>query len=592
MSLMRDGSSRELPATIVDILRRRALEHPDRRAFTFLEQGEAETTRLTFAELDAAARGIARELRAHAAAGDRALLLYPPGLDFVAAFMGCLYAGVIAVPVHVPRSDRRDARIEGAARDCTPVVALSVNEALPRLKTDPTVSKLPIVATDELRPSKEKTDDFTPSPESLAFLQYTSGSTSRPRGVMVTHTNLSTNLSMIETALGHSESTVMISWLPVFHDMGLVGNTLSPIFSGYHSVHMPPGPFLQRPMRWLRAVTAYRATCIGAPNFAYEICVRRAHTEDLASIDLSTIETAYSGAEPVRTETLERFSAIFERCGFRSTAFLPCYGLAEATVFVTGGIKWTARSNVYVREDAMERHRIVPGTRGDPDTRALVSCGGPVDPGRVVIVDPESHRLCALGAVGEIWASGPHVAQGYWGDEDRSRETFGARVADTGEGPFLRTGDLGFMSYGDLFITGRRKDLIIIRGRNIYPQDVELLVQSSDARLRPDRGAAFAVTSHGQEHLAIVQEVEREELTKDVDWPHVAELIRETVFRELQIIPYAVILVRPQAIPTTTSGKIQRFACRAAFLEGSLAIVTAQRRSVPPEKFHLKEEPQ
>ncbi|HEY4588890.1 MAG TPA: fatty acyl-AMP ligase, partial [Thermoanaerobaculia bacterium] len=478
--------------TLVELLSRRAQAQPERRAYTFLLDGEREEVHLSYGELDRQARSIAARLQALGVAGERALLLYPPGLQYAAAFFGCLYAGVTAVPVYPPRPNRPDPRFLAILSDARARVVLTTSAILPNAERL-LAGKAPVVwlATDGLDEGAEEQLEPAVSPEDIAFLQYTSGSTSAPKGVMVSHGNLIHNERLIQAAFGVGPDSVVVGWLPLYHDMGLIGNLLQPLWAGCSCVLMSPVDFLQKPLRWLAAVSRYGGTVSGGPNFAYDLCSRKIRPEDRAGLDLSRWEVAFNGAEPVRAETLERFAAAFAPCGFRRSAFFPCYGLAEATLFVTGAGREEPPVVGRFRVPDLERNRAVADDAG----RALVSSGRATPPPvgqEVAIVDPESRLPLADGEVGEIWVAGPSVAQGYWSRPEPTEATFRAFTV-SGAGPFLRTGDLGFLSGGELFVTGRAKDLIIIRGRNHYPQDVELTVESSHAALRPGCCAAFAV---------------------------------------------------------------------------------------------------
>ncbi len=502
--------------TLVQVLRLRAEREPGRRAYTFLQDGEVEAGHLSYQELDRQARAIAATLLATGAEGDRVLLLFPPGLEFIAAFFGCLYAGRVAVPAYPPRSARMLPRLRSIANDCQPAVALTSAQSLPRLRAwfeaDPEIEPFPWLATDGIgAESAEGWRDPGLRGDHLAFLQYTSGSTSAPKGVEVTHGNLLHNQRLIQEACGHGADSVFVTWLPLYHDLGLIGNVLQSAYVGARCIVMPPVAFLQRPWRWLEAVSRYRATTSGAPNFAYDLCARKAAGGDLPPLDLGSWRIAFNGAEPVRAETLERFAAVFAGCGFSPRALYPCYGLAEATLMVSGGSgeEPPAVRSFLTGELAQGRAvEALPGGLEPATERALVGCGRPLGGQRVLVVDPVSRAALAPGRVGEIWVAGPSVASGYWGRPEESEAAFGARLA-TGEGPFLRTGDLGFFRAEELFVTGRIKDLLILRGRNVYPQDVELTAERSHPALRPGGGAAFAPEDEGEERLVLVLEVER-----------------------------------------------------------------------------------
>jgi amino acid adenylation domain-containing protein len=581
-----------LYATLAGLLRSRAAERPDRVAYIFLADGEVEAERLTWAELDARAGAVAAALAQTVAPGERALLLYPPGLDFVTAFFGCLYAGVVAVPAYPPRpNDRSQSRLRSIARDAEPRAALTTAAILagvegPRglLTIAPELAAMRFIPTDTLAVGGADAHLAEPDPESIAFLQYTSGSTSTPKGVMVTHANLLHNERMIGAAFGMDEDSIVVGWLPLYHDMGLIGNVLQPLHAGGRCVLMSPVAFLQKPMRWLEAISRFRGTTSGGPNFAYELCARKATPEALAGLDLSSWRVAFNGAEPVRAATLERFAAAFAPCGFRPEAFYPCYGLAEATLFVTGGTPGHAPRVEAVDAAALERHEVVPDASGAG--RELVSCGRAWMGQRVVVADPEAGLECPPGTVGEVWISGPSVAQGYWRHDEATARDFNAWLLTPeggGEGPYLRTGDLGFLQDGELYVTGRLKDLVIIRGRNHYPQDLELTAERAHPDLRPGNGAAFSVELGGEERLVVVHEVERHRRGGREGLEEAAEAVRRAVAEEHEVMVHEVVLIRAGSLPKTSSGKVQRSLCRSLYLNGELAVVgrSALARSEP-----------
>ncbi|HEY8021205.1 MAG TPA: condensation domain-containing protein [Thermoanaerobaculia bacterium] len=575
---MSEPSSAFSPAgadSLVAVLRARAAGDPDRRLYTFLSDGEREEETLTAAELDRKARAIGAALQSAGAQGQRALLLYPPGLDFVAAFLGCLYGGVAAVPAYPPRSNRNLPRLLAIARDARPALALTTSALAAKLgglaAAVPELAAVRLLATDDLEPgAAEGWRDPGSDRGTLAFLQYTSGSTADPKGVMVTHGNLLHNEEMIRQAFRQSASSVIVGWLPLYHDMGLIGNVLQPLFLGAPCILMSPVAFLQSPKRWLAAISRYRATTSGGPNFAYDLCVRKIPPAERADLDLSSWDTAFNGAEPVREETLARFAEAFAPAGFRRQAYYPCYGLAEATLFVAGASRDTGGpvSAAVFDAAALERGEAAPG---EPGGRALVGCGRAWSGQEIAIVDAESATRAPADRVGEIWVRGESVARGYWRNREATAATFGARLAaEAGEGPWLRTGDLGFLAGGELYITGRIKDLIILRGRNLYPQDLELTAERSHPALRPGCGAAFAVERGGEERLTIVQEAEVEEAAAAAP---VAEAIRRAVAEEHEVQVERVVLIRPRTIPKTSSGKIQRHAARQGLLAGTLEVI-------------------
>jgi len=574
----RSGKTNQVPfswPTLVELLGHRAASQGEERVFTFLVDGEREEVHLSFAELDRQARAIAARLQARNLTGERALLLYPPGLEFIAALFGCLYAGVVAVPVYPPRRNRSLKRLEAVAADAEARVALTTEQVLARVETpaDGTsaLGRLAWLATSQM--ADEAGSAWQPprvDGDTLALLQYTSGSTGTPKGVMLSHRNLIHNSALIAAALEHTRSSSGVFWLPAYHDMGLIGGILQPIYMGRPSVLLSPMGFLQKPYRWLAAVSRYRATTSGGPNFAYELCVRKITPEERRTLDLSSWQVALSGAEPVRAETLRAFAEAFAPCGFRPEAFYPCYGLAEATLMVSGGSAGRAPVVRGFRAESLAAGKAVPGEPRAEGVRPLVGCGGQLPDQQIVIVDPTTGRACPEGEVGEIWVSGPSVAQGYWRKPKLTEATFRARRADTGDGPFLRTGDLGFLYEGELFPAGRIKDMIIIRGVNHYPQDIEHTVERSHPRLRPGCGAAFVAERDGRQKLVVVHEIERD---RSAPLDEVFRAIRRDVSAEHGLTLDAVVLLRAGSIPKTTSGKIQRHACREAFLDGSLTAV-------------------
>jgi amino acid adenylation domain-containing protein len=569
-------------SNLVELLRARASSQPARLAYTFLVDGEAEESTLTYLELDRQARTIAAYLQILNARGERILLLYPPGLDYIAAFFGCLYAGAIAVPSYPPRLNQSLQRIQAIVADSEPMMALTTASILAKVDVmsaqAPELKALRWLATDRIASDLFEVwrGPGVIDGSTLAFLQYTSGSTAKPKGVMVTHQNLMCNGLLIQTAFRQDEHSVIVGWLPLYHDMGLIGNVLQPLLTGARCVLMSPMAFLQSPFRWLDAISRYGATTSGGPNFAYDLCVRKISAERRATLDLSSWTTAFNGAEPVRPETLERFAASFEACGFRREAFQPCYGLAEGTLLVSASKSGDPFTLKAFDSASLKSDHAVEAPPDAEGATHLVGCGAALAGEEVTIVDPESLTRCGPGRIGEIWVSGPSVTQGYWGRSEETAEIFQAYLSDTGEGPFLRTGDLGVFLDGELFVTGRLKDLIIIRGLNHYPQDIELTVESTSKALRPGCGAAFSVEVAGAERLVVVQEADVRQLTNP---EALLEEISRAVTQQHEVQPSAIVLVKPGSVPKTSSGKIQRHACRANFLAGSLQVLAERHES-------------
>ena len=573
-------------SSLIGLLAERAERQSGEEAYVFLGEGKEPTAALTYGELDRRARAIGAHLQEAGLADERVLMIFPPGLEYVAAFFGCLYARAVPVPAYPPRPNRSFDRLQAIVDDARPAMALTTQAILaqisPRLAQAPGLQALRWEAVEAIGDGEAggwrqpRVDEGT-----LAFLQYTSGSTSTPKGVMVSHGNLLHNERMIQRAFEQDERSVIAGWLPLFHDMGLIGNVLQPLYVGARCILLPPVAFLQRPACWLEAITRYRATTSGGPNFAYDLCVRKIRPEQRESLDLSSWTVAFNGAEPIQGETLDRFAEAFAPCGFRREAFYPCYGLAEATLFVSGGARMHgARTRDFQRAE-LERNRALPAAEGEADARSLVSCGAAWLDQEIRIVDPESAVPREPGWIGEIWVAGSSVAQGYWDRPEESERTFQARLAGGGEETFLRTGDLGFVADGELYVTGRLKDLLIIRGRNHYPQDIERTVERCDAALRPAEGAAFSVEVGGEERLVVAQEVVRTARAGDLG--SAVEAIRRSVAEEHEIQAYAIVLVRTGSILKTSSGKIQRRALRQAFLDGALAVVLEWRAGAAQE---------
>ena len=574
-------------AFVLRQLERHARIAPERIAFTFVrEDGREESLRNgeLAARVDALAGLLARE----AAPGERALLLYPPGLTFVTAFFACLRAGLVAVPAPLPRRHGGAAHLRALLVDADPALALAMREAAPILAAAMDGGRTRLLCTDpaEGRPAPLP----TVAGDALAFIQYTSGSTMAPRGVEVGHASLAANVAMIRAAFGFDADSVMVSWLPPFHDMGLVGSIVTPVSVGFRSVLMAPATFLRQPLRWIEAIHAYRATCAGAPDFAWDLCARRLTPEDKARLDLSSLTVAYNGAEPVRAATVRRLFAAFAECGLRPGAIFPCYGLAEHTLLATGGPRGQAPRTFAISQSRLEAGQVREAERSDPDARELVSCGPPAPGVDLLAVDPDSCRPVGPGRVGEIWLAGAAVARGYRNAPPAAQAAFEARLPD-GVGPWLRTGDLGFVRDGELYVTGRLKDLVIVNGRNLYPQDVEMLVEEVAGFLEPNRCAVFGVDDGGQERLAIVLEADRRlvrvarrarsDAASLAQLDTLAQRIRSAVASRFGTSVGLLVLVRPGSFPRTSSGKVQRALCRALNARGELDVVYAARELHP-----------
>lgn len=550
--------------TFLDAVQRSAAGRADRPALTFLVDGEpAAAQTWSFADLDRAARIVAADLQAAASVrpGDRVLLLQTPGWDMVAGFLGCVYAGAIAVPAYPPTpfmGTRGAERLRGIWSDAGATAAITTSALVPLLEPLTVGPHAPSwVLTDAPASPAGAYAPVEVAPGDVAFLQYTSGSTADPRGVRVTHAALMANIEMIRETCALTEDTVACSWLPPFHDMGLIAKILTPLAVGFRTVQMAPEAFLRRPDRWLRAITHYRAGFSWAPNFAYEQCIRR--IDDTGGIDLSCWTVAGNGAEPVRERTVADFAEKFARCGLRPGSLWAGYGLAEATLLVAARRREPG-STIWAEPEELGRGRIVPvdAAAGRP----LVSCGPPAPRTVVTVWDPATGGPAGDGIVGEIRVSGPQVGDGYWGRPDLSSEVF--------PGGVLRTGDLGAFWRGELYVTGRAKDLIVIRGRNHYPQDIEQTMDFADPALRPGCGVAVSVPADSGELLVLISEVA---VNTSADLARVAEKVRRLVAEQHGVAADAVVLIRPRTIPKTTSGKLRRSSAGEAFLKGTLRVV-------------------
>jgi len=553
----------ELPSTLVQALQRRAALTPDRVALRFLAETPEQAVVLSYRELDRRARTIAAALQNEAGFGDRAVLLFPSGPDYVAAFFGCLYAGVIAVPAYPPESTRRhhQERLLSIIADAEPRLLLTsehLRAALADIDGAP-----PLLCVDTLDAAlAERWLPVDLNDDHIAFLQYTSGSTALPKGVQVSHGNLVANEQLIRHGFGIdlNPDDVIVSWLPLYHDMGLIGGLLQPIFSGVPCVLMSPAYFLGRPLRWLEAISEYRGTISGGPDFAYRLCSERVSDSALARLDLSGWRVAYSGSEPIRLDTLERFAEKFAPSGFTPASFMASYGLAEATLFVAGTARGQGIGHLRVDDQALTENRAEAGAGS-----AIMSCGISQPEHAVLIVEPTTLAEQPDNLIGEVWAAGPSIAHGYWRNPEASAKTFVQHAGRT----WLRTGDLGFVRAGELFITGRLKDLLIVRGHNLYPQDIEQTIEREVEVVRKGRIAAFAVTEHGQEGIGIAAEISRS-VQKILAPEALIKAIRQAVAEAYQEAPSVVVLLNPGALPKTSSGKLQRSACRLRLADGSL----------------------
>ncbi|EJL91708.1 amino acid adenylation enzyme/thioester reductase family protein, partial [Herbaspirillum sp. CF444] len=573
------------------LLTRRAHQHPDKIALTFLGDGDSVTEELSFAQLEQRVQTLACRLAAQAAPGERALLLYPSGPDYVVAFLACLRAGVIAVPAYPPESasPHHTQRLLTILQDASASLVLTAEAMLPGLQQllaqEEVWRGVALLATDHSEADHLATNDAAQwtAPAihagAVAFLQYTSGSTSQPKGVRVTHGNLIANQQAIQSAFGIGDGDTIVSWLPLYHDMGLIGGLLQPLFSGVRLVLLSPRHFLERPLRWLKAISTFGGTVSGGPDFAYRLCTERIPAQQLAALDLRSWKLAFSGSEPIRADTLRAFGEKFAAAGFDRHALYPCYGLAEATLLVTGARRGAGFHAVQADAAALAQHRFVTSATTSADGVELISSGA-VQPGHLLaLMEPDLLQPVASGAVGEIWFHGPSVADGYWNQQEATAASF---VQHDGR-RWLRTGDMGLLQEGQLFVTGRRKDMIIVRGQNLYPQDIELAVENEIELVRKGRVAAFAVRLAGREGIGIAAEIGRS-TQKLTDPQALAASIAEVVGRHCQEPASVVVLLNPGGLPKTTSGKLQRSACAARWESNQLdayAVITAGKLTSP-----------
>ena len=602
-------------SSIVEILQQRAIAKPEATAYIFLEDGENKEVKLTYRELEDRVKAIAQHLQATVDPGSRALLVYAynDSLEFIQAFFGCLYAGVVAVPCHPPMNRLTTTEVQTRLVDAKAEIVLSNATLLPQLQKQLTDRGIRSSASTgrtsrsssnddwgATRPSFERrgTDDAENAavkwldtakikatakdysipaidPDSLAFLQYTSGSTGEPKGVIITHRCLLQNQEMLRLAFGHDEHSVGVGWLPLFHDMGLIGNVIQTVYLGACCVMMSPVSFVQKPIRWLQAVSKYKVTTSGAPNFAYDLLCDRAKDSQIEQLDLSNWKLAFCGAEPVKEATIERFSQKFATCGFKKSAFYPCYGMAEATLMITGGDYRKPPTVKYVDKIALEENKVVTKSKEQAGITTIVSAGYPWLDGKIAIANPQTLTECAADEVGEIWFASSSVGKGYWQKPDVTAKTFQAILNDK---QYLRTGDLGFICDNELYITGRLNDVLVFWGLNHYPQQIERTVEESHEALKPNCGAAISVNVEGKDRLVIVQEIERSHRRSFV-LEDVVESIRWAIFQQHFIDVYSIVLLKPGALPKTSSGKVQRNVTKERYLADDLSVMA--RWSLP-----------
>lgn len=569
--------------SLVDLLRYRAETIPNEIVYTFLSDGEGHPQTITYAELDQQAKAIAANLQKRLAPGERAILIYPPGLALIAAFFGCLYAGVVAVPTYPPESIKYIDKLNHIFESSKPKIVLSTTEfalQFNKLKLLKLIDRIPLanillkqltaktihssswniiefpwLTTDTITNDVgQQWRDPNINGEQIAFLQYTSGSTASPKGVILLHRNLLHNLHISNQGFSFNADDSFATWLPPYHDMGLIGSILEPLFLGTPCFAISPVHFLQKPLRWLQLISKYKVTVSGGPNFAYDYCAKKVASEQKAQLDLSHWQIAFNGAEPIRVKTMERFYEAFRECGFKKESFYPCYGLAEATLFVSGSVRNQGFKTCHVDSHELRNKVLKLTNKNDPHSRTFVSCGKPMQ--KIVIVNPETHKICQENEVGEIWINSPSVGQGYWDKE--SKEIFYARpLDDKNDTTYLRTGDLGFIYNNELYITGRFKDMIILYGTNYFPQDIEHTVADCHPLIRSGSCAAFAIVSDKEEHLVVVCELKPLSLDKEI-LSSICQVIYNAIMLHHEIRTHKIILVPAKILSKTTSGKIRR----------------------------------
>lgn len=562
--------------TLPEILSLRARETPEEAAYIFLPEGETAGITLTYGALDHAARALAMHLNQIAGRGERALMFFPAGLEFIKALFGCFYAGIIAVPAYPPRKNRSLDRIKVLVEDagCSLVLSTTAITQSARLSFAgmDTLKLLPWINVDDVDLTIAEADIVFPDPQDVALLQYTSGSTGAPKGVMVTHQNFMRNAEFFRSCFRLTRQSTAVTWLPCFHDLGLIDGVLMPMFVGYKLVVMPPVAFLQQPIRWLKAISAYGATHTGGPNFAFDHCVDGINAEDRAGLDLSSLQSFYSGSEPVRKATLDRFSETFNPQGFRWQMLFPAYGMAETTLIISAPECGRGPVSLCLSASALEQNRVVPVQPKDADARYLIGVGHPWTDTQVQIIHPETALPCDADEVGEIWVHGSIVTKGYLNKPALNVEMFEAQIKNQPGKKWFRTGDLGFIHQDELYITGRLKDLIIIHGKNFYPQDIEFVVTESHPDLKADACAAFSIEVDEEEKLVITAEVKRTVLRR-INVDAICEAIRRQVNEEFELSIHAIQLLRTASLPKTSSGKIQRKASKKGYLEKTLTVV-------------------
>jgi len=568
---------REYPADdMVSLLLQNGAKYAEKDQLIFLEDGTDETQKDTYAEVLSKAKAIAARLQSTGEKGNHVLLLFPPGNAFMISFYATILAGMVAIPAYPPRKRKLDPRFLSILNDARPKIILGTETILRDLQQadlgETDLGNMQLVAYESVELDlRDRWVDPKISKDDLVLLQYTSGSTGKPKGTMVSHGNMIHNLECIYQSFNFDENLIVCSWLPSFHDMGLVGNLIEPTYAGGTTIYMPPIAFIKNPLNWLKVITDYKVTCTGAPNFAYDYCVEKINEQDIESLDLSSLTILYSGSESVREETLKKFHSTFARAGFSINQFFPVYGMAETVLLISGGDYKAAPVYTHVDIQSLEKNKVVVTDKGSSG-RSLTGCGFPWIGESVAIVHPENHRILPYGEIGEIWTRGGSVTQGYWNKPEETESVFKAKIDTDPEGEWLRTGDLGFIHEGQLYISGRLKDLVIIRGINYFPNDIEHSVEKCHPALRQNANAAFSIDIEDGEKLVVIQEVERSHM-RDFDEHEIIENIQQAIFADHNIQADVILLTRFGSIKKTSSGKTQRFAMRNAYLNDELDVL-------------------
>lgn len=563
--------------TYTEVIQKRTCSDPNFVVFRFLSDGINEDGSYTYKQLEDRSKSVAASLQKIGKKGDNVLLLFQPGLAYVASLYACFYSGFVAVPAYPPRRNRGIERIYTIIEDSGANICLLsqqvYNDIQRNFTDDSKLSNIQWIVYDDIQDTdKDNFKEENILPEDIALIQYTSGSTGNPKGVMLTQLNLMYNSEYIRTTFGVDKESVGVHWLPLFHDMGLIGGLLQAAYVKCVNINIPPMAFLKNPLNWLKAIDKYRGTIAGGPNFAFDYCIQKTTEEERKELDLSSMKVFFCGAEPIRQQTMKKFVEDFAISKIKEEMLYPCYGMAETTLIVTGGVFSEKPKYLSINTSALSENKVIIEKENTPGTTDLVSSGKTWLNTKIEIVNPHTIKQVSENEVGEIWISGPTVATGYYGKPEESKMIFGAHISDTNDGPFLRTGDLGFVYENELYITGRLKDIIIIRGVNYYPTDIEYLIQDNIPELKNNSGAVFPVTIDNSEKIVVVQELERTAM-RNTDHNIILEKIRQIISEEMELETQAVVLIRTGSIPLTSSGKIQRRQTKFEYLNNELNIV-------------------